>query len=64
MEQNKRKENCIDCYSVNEGIKCDVKNCYYHAGECNCTADKISVGPSFAATSNDTVCSTFKEKKD
>ena len=47
-----------------EGIVCDVKNCQYHAGDCHCTAEKIAVGPSFATSSTDTVCATFKPKKD
>ena len=55
------KETCGSC--VNDGIKCDVKNCQYHEGDCHCTAEKIAVGPSFAADSTDTVCATFKAKK-
>ena len=57
-----RKENC--CSDVNKGITCDVKNCQYHEGECYCTAQKISVGPSYADCSTDTICATFKPKKD
>ncbi len=57
-----RNEKC--CGSINEGISCDVKNCQYHEGDCHCTADKIAVGPSFATSSTDTVCATFKPKKD
>lgn len=45
------------------GIVCDVENCAYHQGECNCTAPQITVGPSFAACCSDTVCATFKEKQ-
>ena len=47
-----------------EGIVCDVKNCQYHEGDSHCTAQKIAVGPSFATSSTDTVCATFKPKKD
>lgn len=61
MENNK-KNGC--CENVNAGINCDVKNCRYHEGDCYCTADKIVVGPSFATSSTDTVCATFKPKKD
>ena len=46
-----------------EGIKCDVKNCVYHDCETNCMAGQIAVGPSFATSSSDTVCATFKERK-
>lgn len=45
------------------GITCDVKNCTYHDGDNYCTASKINVGPSYATSSTDTVCATFKEKK-
>ena len=49
-----------NCCKHNEGIKCDVKNCVYHDGECYCTAGNIHVGPSHAEKSADTVCATFK----
>ena len=45
-----------------KGIGCDVKNCVYHDGECYCTANKVSIGPSYATSSSDTACATFKEK--
>lgn len=51
------------CDHVNKGISCDVKNCHYHQGDCYCTADKITVGPSFASSSTDTICATFKPEK-
>lgn len=57
-----RNDNC--CREINKGITCDVKNCQYHEGDCHCTASKIAVGPSFATSSTDTVCATFKAKKD
>ena len=43
-----------------KGIKCDVKNCVYHDGESRCTAGEITVGPTYASTSGDTACATFK----
>lgn len=43
-------------------IVCSVKNCSYHKGEFECTADPVSVGPTFANSSCDTVCATFKPK--
>ena len=46
-----------------EGIKCDVKNCVYHDCDTYCMAGQIAVGPSFATSSSDTICATFKEKK-
>ena len=61
MEMNNKPNGC--CEHVNNGISCDVKNCQYHEGDCYCTADKIAVGPSFATSSTDTVCATFKPKK-
>jgi hypothetical protein len=41
-----------------------VTNCVYHDCETHCTAKEIAVGPSYATTSQDTVCATFKQKKD
>ena len=46
----------------NEGISCMVKNCAYHDGECYCMTREISVGPSHASTSADTICATFKPR--
>ena len=46
----------------NPGIVCQVKNCVYHDGDMGCTANKISVGPSNATNSNETLCATFREK--
>ena len=46
----------------NQGVRCDVKNCVYHDGEQECVAGKITVGPTFAISPTDTVCSTFKSK--
>ncbi|MEE0834999.1 MAG: DUF1540 domain-containing protein [Clostridia bacterium] len=45
-----------------KGVCCDVKNCVYHDGESDCTADRIAVGPSYACSCSDTVCATFKQK--
>jgi hypothetical protein len=44
------------------GIHCDVTNCAYHDPKCKCSADQIKVGPTYASSSTDTVCSTFKQK--
>lgn len=44
------------------GIHCDVENCAYHDPKAKCSADQIKVGPTFASSSTDTVCSTFKQK--
>lgn len=43
-----------------KGICCDVKNCTYHSADNCCTAKEITVGPSYASTSSDTACATFK----
>ena len=59
MDNNKK--NCDG--KPNKGIKCDVKNCMYHSGECNCVAEQIAVGPHHAETSADTICATFKQKE-
>ena len=58
-----KEKSCSDstCHRI-KGISCDVKNCVYHEGECDCTAGKIAVGPSYASSCTDTVCATFKQK--
>lgn len=55
MDKN-RKEKPIS------GITCDVSNCVYHDGRGYCYAGKINVGPSFANSTADTLCATFKQK--
>lgn len=44
-------------------IVCAVKNCAYHCGDCSCNAQQIAVGPTYASSSSDTVCATFKPKE-
>lgn len=51
---NKTKKDCID------GIHCDVTNCRYNEEDSKCSAKEIKVGPTYASTSSDTVCATFK----
>lgn len=51
-----------DRRSSNPSVHCDVRNCVYHDGDDTCSANKISVGPTFAVSSNDTICATFKPK--
>lgn len=46
-----------------KGITCDVRNCVYHDCDNCCTAGKIAVGPSYALSSSETVCATFKPKE-
>ncbi len=44
------------------GITCDVRNCVYHDGDSFCTANRITIGPSYANDKKDTACATFKER--
>ncbi|MDO4743116.1 MAG: DUF1540 domain-containing protein [bacterium] len=46
-------------YRVISGIKCEVENCKYNSDGCHCIAGSIEVGPSHAASSEETVCDTF-----
>lgn len=46
----------------NSGVMCDVSNCTYHDGRGYCYAHKINIGPSYANTTADTICATFKQK--
>ena len=59
MNENKRSCGMGKCDHI-KGVCCDVKNCTYHDGETHCTAKEITVGPTYASTSHDTVCATFK----
>lgn len=63
--ENTEKRGCCGSNSHKhiDGIKCDVKNCVYHDCDTYCTAGQIAVGPSFATSSADTICATFKERK-
>ena len=76
MDQD--RNTCVDGCSITEdksgdwgkskkhisGIVCNVTNCVHHDCETHCTAKEIAVGPSYATTSQDTVCATFKQKKE
>lgn len=58
-----------DCHSAGDkkhidGIVCNVHNCEHHDCETHCTAKEIAVGPSFATNATDTVCATFKMRKE
>ncbi len=46
-----------------KGITCDVTNCVFHGKENCCHAECIAVGPSYAQSSSETVCATFKPKE-
>jgi hypothetical protein len=46
------------------GVRCEVRGCSYHDGDSFCCADRISIGPSFANNSGETVCATFKPRSD
>ncbi|MBE6631827.1 MAG: DUF1540 domain-containing protein [Ruminococcaceae bacterium] len=59
--EDKRTCTSGDCKHI-QGINCDVSNCYYNEKGCYCTAKQIAVGPSYATSSTDTVCATFKKK--
>lgn len=62
-DSNKRNCGGLGCDHI-KGVCCDVKNCTYHDGETHCTAKEITVGPTYASSSNDTVCATFKPNED
>lgn len=48
--------------TANEGIACNVGNCIHNDHHRGCTACRIEIGPSFAATSGDTVCRSFEQQ--
>ena len=57
-------QNCEHKCKPIKGISCDVKNCQYHEKENCCTAGEIAVGPSYAHSSSETVCATFKPREE
>lgn len=61
MNCNNENGHC-DCKHI-KGIHCDVKNCVHHDGDCYCTADKISVGATYANKTEDAACVTFEKKE-
>ena len=63
MNEKKYETECkCDNTKALKGVSCDVKNCVYHSGMCECHAGCISVGPSEAKSSSGTSCATFKPK--
>ena len=63
MKEKKYETDCEKCSTPIKGVNCDVKNCAYHNGTCDCMAGKIYVGPSEAKNSTGTLCATFKAKE-
>jgi len=62
MNMEEKKSGSLKNGKHLKGVVCDVKNCSFHDGDSCCTANRIAVGPSFASTSGETVCATFKPK--
>lgn len=44
------------------GIRCDVSSCAYHDGVNFCTADQVKIGPSYAVSSTETICATYRPR--
>ena len=64
MQDKKLQNECkCDASKHIKGIKCDVKNCVYHADQNGCYAGCISVGPREADCSAHTNCATFKPRE-
>lgn len=45
-----------------KNVNCNVCNCTYNDGNCNCMAGSINVGTASASNAQDTCCATFKHK--
>ncbi len=63
MEEKKYETDCTLCKTPIKGVSCNVKNCVYHDGKCDCFAGKINVGPEQAMNSSGTLCATFKARE-
>ena len=60
---NKKRHEKKGNEEMNRQIVCRVQNCAYHCADSSCSASQIAVGPTYAASSKDTVCATFKPKE-
>ena len=63
MKDDEMKDCGTSCKKI-KGITCDVKGCEYNDGKDECTAGHISVGPTDACCSDETVCATFRPKSE
>ncbi len=63
MKDDEMKDCGTSCKKI-KGITCDVKGCEYNDGKNECTAGHISVGPTDACCSDETVCATFRPKSE
>ena len=52
--------NSCDCL---QGVKCDVTSCIHNNQKCDCTAQQIRVGTSYATKADQTICDTFEQQK-
>lgn len=54
----------MDNNCTNKGVVCQVADCYYHTTANECTAEKIEVCncKDCGGKSQDTFCSTYREK--
>lgn len=43
-------------------LKCDVSSCAFHDGTSFCTAREVKIGPSYAVSSTETVCATYRPR--
>ncbi|MBP3436595.1 MAG: DUF1540 domain-containing protein [Clostridia bacterium] len=58
------QKNVCGCNKALKGINCDVTHCTYNAEGTSCHAPEISVGPSYANSSAETICATFKPREE
>lgn len=61
--ENKKRNGKSEGKEINSRIVCRVQNCAYHCEDSSCSATQIAVGPTYAPSSKDTVCATFKPKE-
>lgn len=43
-------------------LRCDVSSCAYHDGTNFCTAREVKIGPSYAVSSTETICATYRPR--
>lgn len=44
------------------GVRCDVESCAFHDGVNYCTAEEVKIGPSYAVSSTQTICASYRPR--
>lgn len=59
MSKKEFSDSARDCIRA---LRCDVTSCSYHDGTGFCTAREVKIGPSYAVSSTETICATYRPR--